>query len=37
MMGETIEKCLLELDFATPTQRTFTPSPAAREDQDFSG
>jgi glycosidase len=32
-MAETIEKSLLELDFATLTKRTFTPSPAAWEDQ----
>src|SRR6185503_16177472 len=32
-MAETIEKSLLELDFASLTQRTFTPSPAAWEDQ----
>jgi glycosidase len=32
-MGETIEKSLLELDFASLTRRTFTPSPAAWEDQ----
>ena len=32
-MDETIEKSLLDLDFATLTRRTFTPSPAAWEDQ----
>src|SRR5271165_1185471 len=32
-MAETIEKSLLELDFAALTQRKFTPSPAAWEDQ----
>jgi hypothetical protein len=32
-MTEKIEKSLLELDFAKLTQRTFTPSPAAWEDQ----
>jgi glycosidase len=32
-MTETIERSLLELDFASLTQRTFTPSPAAWEDQ----
>jgi glycosidase len=32
-MVETIEKSLLELDFASLTRRTFTPSPAAWEDQ----
>jgi hypothetical protein len=32
-MVEKIEKSLLELDFALLTRRTFTPSPAAREDQ----
>jgi glycosidase len=32
-MAETIEKSLLELDFAALTRRTFTPSPAAWEDQ----
>jgi glycosidase len=32
-MAETIEKSLLELDFASLTRRTFTPSPAAWEDQ----
>ncbi len=32
-MAETIEKSLLELDFATLTRHTFTPSPAAWEDQ----
>jgi glycosidase len=32
-MAENIEKSLLEVDFATLTQRTFTPSPAAWEDQ----
>ena len=32
-MPETIEKSLLELDFASLTRRTFTPSPAAWEDQ----
>jgi glycosidase len=31
-MAETIEKSLLEVDFASMTQRTFTPSPAAWED-----
>jgi glycosidase len=34
-MAETIEKSLLELDFASLTRRTFTPSPAAWEDQVF--
>jgi hypothetical protein len=32
-MTETIEKSLLEIDFASLTRRTFTPSPAAWEDQ----
>ncbi|MCI0461061.1 MAG: hypothetical protein L0Z62_29280 [Gemmataceae bacterium] len=32
-MTEKIEKSLLELDFASLTRRTFTPSPAAWEDQ----
>src|SRR6516164_9466984 len=32
-MVENIEKSLLELDFASLTRRTFTPSPAAWEDQ----
>ena len=32
-MPEKIEKSLLDLDFASLTQRTFTPSPAAWEDQ----
>ena len=32
-MAENIEKSLLELDFASLTRRTFTPSPAAWEDQ----
>jgi glycosidase len=32
-MAETIEKSLLELDFAALTRRKFTPSPAAWEDQ----
>jgi glycosidase len=32
-MPEKIEKSLLDLDFATLTRRTFTPSPAAWEDQ----
>jgi glycosidase len=32
-MTETIEKSLLELDFARLTRRKFTPSPAAWEDQ----
>src|SRR5690242_5221444 len=32
-MVERIEKSLLELDFASLTRRTFTPSPAAWEDQ----
>ncbi len=32
-MPENIEKSLLELDFASLTRRTFTPSPAAWEDQ----
>jgi glycosidase len=32
-MPETIEKSLLELDFASLARRTFTPSPAAWEDQ----
>src|ERR1700693_4355288 len=32
-MAETIEKSLLDIDFAALTRRTFTPSPAAWEDQ----
>jgi glycosidase len=32
-MTENIEKSLLELDFASLTRQTFTPSPAAWEDQ----
>jgi glycosidase len=32
-MTEPIQKSLLDLDFASLTQRTFTPSPAAWEDQ----
>ena len=32
-MVERIEKSLLKLDFASLTRRTFTPSPAAWEDQ----
>ena len=32
-MPEGIEKSLLDLDFAALTRRTFTPSPAAWEDQ----
>lgn len=32
-MAETIEKSLLNLDFASLTRRKFTPSPAAWEDQ----
>ena len=32
-MAEAIEKSLLDLDFASLTRRTFTPSPAAWEDQ----
>src|SRR4051812_36394675 len=32
-MAERIETSLLELDFAALTRRTFTPSPAAWEDQ----
>jgi glycosidase len=32
-MSETIEKSLMELDFASLTRRKFTPSPAAWEDQ----
>jgi hypothetical protein len=32
-MAERIERSLLELDFASLTRRTFTPSPAAWEDQ----
>jgi glycosidase len=32
-MPEKIQKSLLELDFASLTRRTFTPSPAAWEDQ----
>ena len=32
-MVEDIEKSLLDLDFASLTRRTFTPSPAAWEDQ----
>jgi glycosidase len=32
-MAETIEKSLQEVDFASLTRRTFTPSPAAWEDQ----
>ena len=31
--SEMIEKSLLELDFASLMRRTFTPSPAAWEDQ----
>jgi hypothetical protein len=27
-MAETVEKSLLDLDFASLTRRTFTPSPA---------
>jgi glycosidase len=33
MMTERIEKSLLEIDFGSLTRRTFTPSPAAWEDQ----
>ena len=32
-MVENIEKSLLDVDFASLTRRTFTPSPAAWEDQ----
>ncbi|HME70050.1 MAG TPA: alpha-amylase family glycosyl hydrolase, partial [Myxococcota bacterium] len=32
-MAEEIEKSLLEIDFSELTRRTFTPSPAAWEDQ----
>ena len=32
-LAETIEKSLPDLDFASLTRRTFTPSPAAWEDQ----
>jgi glycosidase len=32
-MAETIEKSLLDVDFAALTRRTFNPSPAAWEDQ----
>jgi hypothetical protein len=32
-MAEMIEKSALDLDFAALTRRTFTPSPAAWEDQ----
>ena len=32
-MAEKIEKSVLELDFTSLTRRTFTPSPAAWEDQ----
>ena len=32
-MAETIEKSLLDIDFASLTRRKFTPSPAAWEDQ----
>ena len=32
-MTERIERSLLDLDFASLTRRTFTPSPAAWEDQ----
>jgi hypothetical protein len=32
-MTEQIEKSLLEIDFASLSRRTFTPSPAAWEDQ----
>jgi hypothetical protein len=32
-MTENIEKSLLDLDFVALTRRTFTPSPAAWEDQ----
>jgi hypothetical protein len=32
-MTASIEKSLQELDFASLTRRTFTPSPAAWEDQ----
>jgi hypothetical protein len=32
-MAETVERSLLDLDFASLTRRTFTPSPAAWEDQ----
>src|ERR1043166_8553460 len=31
-MTEAVEKSLLDLDFASLTRRTFTPSPAAWED-----
>src|SRR5215831_16735789 len=33
LMAETIERSLLDLDFASLMRRTFTPSPAAWEDQ----
>ena len=32
-MTKEVEKSLLDLDFAALTRRTFTPSPAAWEDQ----
>jgi YHS domain-containing protein len=32
-MADTIEKSLVDLDFASLTRRTFTPSPAAWDDQ----
>jgi hypothetical protein len=34
-MSEKIEKSVLEIDFAALTSRTYTPSPAASEDQVF--
>jgi hypothetical protein len=34
-MTETIEKSLLDLDFASLRRRTFTPSPAAWEEQSW--
>jgi hypothetical protein len=36
-MAETIEKSLLDLDFAALTRRTFAPAPAAWEDQVTGG
>ena len=32
-MSSPIEKSLLDIDFASLTRRTFSPSPAAWEDQ----
>ena len=32
-MSRDVEKSLLDIDFAAPTRRSFTPSPAAWEDQ----